>query len=60
MKKLLRIIRNNVEHYPEDTSYYEACVQMQEEDGLYTIYEDWCMSDVSISCVKEEGSPFCI
>lgn len=60
MKKLLRIVCNGVEIHPEDASYYEACVQNQVEDGLYTVYEDWSMGDVSIVCVKEEGSPFCI
>lgn len=60
MKKLLRVIRNGAEVHPEDTSYYEACVEMQQEGGLYTVYEDWYMGDVSLVCVKEEGSPFCI
>jgi len=61
MKKLLRVIRNGEPYTPDgNLTYYLACVEMQAEDGLYTVYQDDDGAECSVSVVKEEGSPFSI
>jgi hypothetical protein len=63
MKKTHRIIRNGQQYTPKegaDSLYFEACLQMEQEDGCYTyVIEDYG-GETSIYSYKEEGSPFCL
>ena len=63
MKALWRVIRNGVPFTPtgDYLKYYKACVNEEEEDGVYTAHEEIEPNgEISVWVSKEEGSPWAL